>query len=172
MELSESHHILNNPLTNPRSRRRSHNKSKSNRSLMDNLGTASSLEATLRDLGYYDDANEPDRRAALDILEKVLDKWACDLQTSNKGPNERSNNPWQRPRVAVVTFGSYRLGVHKPSSDLDVLCLSPPHCTRADFFSSLVDQLKQDPRVSEVHPISTAYTPVIKVNNYTHIHES
>jgi poly(A) polymerase len=127
---------------------------------MASLGDNAALEKTLRELGCYDDDNEPRRRAALDSLEKILFEWSNVLY-KNKTSN---NNPWQQPRVAVVTFGSYRLGVHRPSSDLDVLALSPPHCTRGDFFTSLVEQLKQDPRVKDVHPISTAYTPVIKVS--------
>ncbi|CAB9530722.1 Nuclear poly(A) polymerase [Seminavis robusta] len=120
-------------------------------------GPPTSLETTLRELACYDDANESRRRNALDVLEKILYQWSIDLLRA-----DNHNNPWQRPRVAVITFGSYRLGVHRPSSDLDVLALSPPHCTRADFFLSLVDRLDHDQRVTDLHPIPTAYTPVIK----------
>lgn len=144
-----------------RSRRRSHNNNTKNRPSRSHSGGGLSLESTLRELGCYDDAQEARRRGALDVLEKILYQWSIDLLRDN-GNNNPNSNPWHRPQVAVITFGSYRLGVHRPSSDLDVLALSPPHCTRGDFFDSLVHRLQSDRRVADLHPIATAYTPVIK----------
>ena len=134
-------------------------------------GTPPSLELTLRDRGCYDDNNEPRRRAALETLERILYQWSMEVMMRDNNNNNKDNNnnnktppsnPWNVPRVALVCFGSYRLGVHKQSSDIDVLALSPPHCTRADFFVPLVDRLGHDPQVTELHPIPSAYTPVIK----------
>jgi poly(A) polymerase len=143
-----------------KNRRRYHNKGKGNH-ISYTSGGSSCLETTLRELGCYDDANESNRRSALDIVEKILCDWVSALSDPHDR-NNSSNNPWRRHRVSVVTFGSYRLGVHRPSSDLDCLAVCPQHCTRSDFFLSLVDKLKRDSRVSEVHPIPSAYTPVIK----------
>lgn len=64
--------------------------------------------------------------------------------------------------MALCTFGSYRLGVHRSDADIDVLALSPSYCSREEFFSSLVSLLKVNPLVSELHPVPSAYTPVIK----------
>lgn len=66
------------------------------------------------------------------------------------------------PAAALIPFGSYRLGVHSTTSDLDLLALAPPYINRSDFFSSLVQLLQKDERTQQVHPIPTAYTPVIK----------
>mmetsp|Transcript_23048 Transcript_23048/g.25411 ORF Transcript_23048/g.25411 Transcript_23048/m.25411 type:complete len:517 (-) Transcript_23048:27-1577(-) len=66
------------------------------------------------------------------------------------------------PRVALISFGSYRLRVNRPEADMDLLALCPSHCSRTAFFASLVKILKGDNRVKEVHAIATAYTPVIK----------
>ena len=102
------------------------------------------------------------RRYAVDHLEKLLAKWSPNRPESTcRSENER-RNPWQKTRPALVTFGSYRLGVHRADSDLDVLGLCPPEFTRADFFHSWVDLLKEDSLISKVHPIPQAYTPVIK----------
>jgi poly(A) polymerase len=66
------------------------------------------------------------------------------------------------PIAALIPFGSYRLGVHSTTSDLDLLTLAPPYVNRSDFFSSLVKLFQEDERCLQVHPIPTAYTPVIK----------
>ena len=116
-----------------------------------------SLEGMLRNMGSFDYANEARRRSSLELLERILFHWSNDMLR-----DASTKNQWKVPRPVVITFGSYSLGVHRPSSDLDVLALCPPHCTRADFFLALVDRLKHDLRVAEVHPIPSAYTPVIK----------
>ena len=93
------------------------------------------------------------RQFAVDHLEKLLAKWT---------PQNQASNPWSRTRPTLITFGSYRLGVHRKDSDLDVLALCPPEFSRAAFFSSWVELLKEDRFISKVHPIPGAYTPVIK----------
>ena len=102
------------------------------------------------------------------------------LITRNNDENIQKHipNAWNRPSTiipltvqniidpiippALIPFGSYRLGVHSITSDLDLLTLAPPYITRHDFFTSLVSVLQNDTRCKNVHPIPTAYTPVIK----------
>jgi hypothetical protein len=129
------------------------------------------LAATLVERGCCaNDENERERRTALDVLEKILCHWASSIQNTSSSGSTLSSRPaenkWQQPqrtpRVALITFGSYRLGVHNTDSDLDVLALCPPLIRRADFFTSLVALLKEDASVEDLHPIPTAFTPVIK----------
>jgi poly(A) polymerase len=81
----------------------------------------------------------------------------------------------------IFTFGSYRLGVHGPGSDIDTLCVVPKHVSRDDFFEVFEPMLREVEGVSEVSvslclvitvvelfPISVqgvpeAYVPIIKV---------
>ena len=148
----------------PRRNRASHLKADANGEL------TRSLDRALEGLTCYEsESDDVARGAALDYLEKVLARWTMTLRTidntvqNNNKNASTSNNPWQRPRVALVSFGSYRLGVHRSDSDLDVLAVAPPACTRHDFFTSLVQLLRQDTaNVRDVHPIPGAYTPVIK----------
>lgn len=115
------------------------------------------LEETLRNLGVYDSEEGLLRRqTVLEQLQEVLNLWAQSLTSPD------DDNNWHRPRVALISFGSYRLGVHHPDADIDVLALSPPSCSREDFFSSLVKMLKEKEGVTMVHPIETAFTPVVK----------
>ncbi|KAI6127418.1 Poly(A) polymerase central domain-containing protein [Pisolithus croceorrhizus] len=62
----------------------------------------------------------------------------------------------------IFTFGSYRLGVHGPGSDIDTLCVVPKHVSREDFFEVFEDLLRNMEGVTEVSGVPEAYVPIIK----------
>jgi poly(A) polymerase len=175
-------------------RSRDNSPSSSSSSLAAWLPADERLEESLRSMGYYDAEEDANRRVALDYLETILAQWASTFRTlentnttatwasraaaaaanttngtgTRNAASSTATNPLQLSRVVLITFGSFRLGVHRPNSDLDVIALTSPNCTRGDFFATLVKLLQQDPKVSRVHPIPQAYTPVIKfvLNSY------
>ncbi|KZP13435.1 polymerase [Athelia psychrophila] len=62
----------------------------------------------------------------------------------------------------IYTFGSYRLGVHGPGSDIDTLCVVPKHVLREDFFEVFEPMVKELEGCTEVSGVSEAFVPVIK----------
>ncbi|KAI0068543.1 poly-A polymerase [Artomyces pyxidatus] len=62
----------------------------------------------------------------------------------------------------IFTFGSYRLGVHGPGSDIDTLCVVPKHVSREDFFDVFEQMLRGTEGVTEVSGVPDAYVPIIK----------
>ena len=104
---------------------------------------------------YESEAQSKLRRNVLTEFQTVLQNWASSIPTTTTTTTTV---------VHVCTFGSYRLGVHNASSDIDALCLVPTHVTRHDFFTSFVQLLQQHrPVVTDLQPVPTAFTPVIKL---------
>uniref|UniRef100_D8Q4M8 Poly(A) polymerase n=1 Tax=Schizophyllum commune (strain H4-8 / FGSC 9210) TaxID=578458 RepID=D8Q4M8_SCHCM len=63
----------------------------------------------------------------------------------------------------IFTFGSYRLGVHGPGSDIDTLCVVPKHVNRDEFFSVFEPMLREEPNITEVSGVPDAFVPIIKI---------
>lgn len=98
------------------------------------------------------------RQDVLKELERVVQAWMVEV-----GVNEgMSEDEAKKGVVAPLTLGSYRLGVVSPASDIDALCIGPPHVTREAFFKDFIDKLKSHEHVSECVPIPDAYTPIVK----------
>lgn len=145
-----------------------------------------SLIETLSEHGLFEDEEGTQKRKQiLKELQKILVDWSLSLcpfdsnnicssdqyppkevnAASSKNLTHDSNHDHHTesiPCIRLISFGSFRLGVHSPSADLDVLALCPPHVSKEYFFSGLVKVLQMNARISQINAIPTAYTPVIK----------
>lgn len=63
----------------------------------------------------------------------------------------------------VFTFGSYRLGVYGPGSDIDTLVVVPKHVTRVHFFEIFEELLRKRPELEELAAVPDAFVPIIKI---------
>lgn len=63
----------------------------------------------------------------------------------------------------IFTFGSYRLGVYGPGTDIDTLIVVPKYVSRDDFFTVFADMLRQQPDLDEIVVVPEAYVPIIKI---------
>lgn len=63
----------------------------------------------------------------------------------------------------IFTFGSYRLGVYGPGSDIDTLIVVPKHVTRDHFFDVFEKMLRKLPELDEITSVPDAFVPIIKI---------
>ncbi|KAI8561881.1 hypothetical protein RHMOL_Rhmol04G0376300 [Rhododendron molle] len=99
------------------------------------------------------------RKVAIEKLKQIVMEWikrvAC-----NCGLDERR---LRAASAAVLTYGSYGLGVHNSESDIDALCVGPRFATMGeDFFVVLHNMLTSRPEVSEVHCVKDAKVPLMR----------
>ena len=68
-------------------------------------------------------------------------------------------------RGKIFTYGSFRLGVFGPGSDIDTLIVAPKYCTREDYFKHfpelLVSMAPKD-AITELAAVTDAFVPIIK----------
>lgn len=117
------------------------------------------LEKFLLDAGLYESAEEAaKRKEVLCRLKQIVRDWVKEL-TRLRGYTDQMV---EDANAVILTFGSYRLGVHGPGADIDTLCLGPSYVTREDFFYILHDILAEMEEVAELQPVPDAHVPVMK----------
>ncbi|CAL5350242.1 unnamed protein product [Camellia sinensis] len=118
------------------------------------------LEKFLADVGLYESQEEAIKREeVLGRLDQIVKMWVKNISRA-QGFNEQLV---QEAKAKIFTFGSYRLGVHGPGADIDILCVGPRHATRdEDFFGELYNMLAEIPEIQELHPVPDAHVPILK----------
>jgi poly(A) polymerase len=66
--------------------------------------------------------------------------------------------------MTTENLGSYQLGGHLKSADIDVLCIAPRNIERADYFTWFLKLLKKQPEVKDWWAVEKAFVPIIKMN--------
>ncbi|KAF2726114.1 poly(A) polymerase Pap [Polychaeton citri CBS 116435] len=103
------------------------------------------------------------RNEVLGILDKVT-KDLVQLVGKKKGLPKAI---LQEAGGKIETYGSYRLGVISPGSDIDSLMLAPKHVTRDDFFDYVPDLLRKEfkpEEIKEMVSVRDAFVPIIKTD--------
>lgn len=120
------------------------------------------IESILRnDYKLYESREESrQREEVLAKLNKLIKNFIYKVALKKNIPEDVAKNIGGK----IFTFGSYRLGVHGPGADIDVLCVAPRHVDRSeDFFGELLQILKSEKDITEIHDVKDAYVPVIKM---------
>ena len=114
------------------------------------------LEKYLREQNLY--INEKERRARVLILQdlnNIAAEWI------RKTYPDHAKDLSDRNLCRVVHFGSYRLGVDSPGSDIDSCLITPKYVKKEDFFDGLYSSLRNNALITDCKAIPTAKVPII-----------
>lgn len=68
-------------------------------------------------------------------------------------------------RGKIFTYGSFRLGVFGPGSDIDTLVVAPKYVLRDDYFEyfpGLLTSMAPEGAITDLNAVKDAYVPIIK----------
>lgn len=66
----------------------------------------------------------------------------------------------------ITTFGSFRLGVFGPGSDIDTLIVSPKYITREDWFDhfpAILERMSKPGTIEQMKSVRESFVPIIKL---------
>ena len=119
------------------------------------------LVLLLKRLGTFETTTGLNRRkSVLEDIKVLFEAFVRNLYTPNNVPIPNSNSAVS----TVLPFGSYGLGVQSKGSDMDLLCVAPNHVQRSNFFTTFLEVLRSQPRVSNLTPVEESFVPLIKLN--------
>ncbi|GHJ88662.1 hypothetical protein NliqN6_5064 [Naganishia liquefaciens] len=133
--------------------------------LMTDPPTPEQLKLTDDLMQYLRKMNQFESEKEARLREKVLGQIAMLVKQFVKRTYENlgcSEDQAEQAGGKIFTFGSYRLGVHGPSSDIDTLVVCPRRVTQADFFEIFANMLREWKECTELTPVTEAYVPIIK----------
>ncbi|KAH7437427.1 hypothetical protein KP509_05G071100 [Ceratopteris richardii] len=124
------------------------------------LASNRELEECMRQSGLFESQEESIlREEVLGHLDRIVKLWVTRISIARG----YSAQVVMEANAKIFTFGSYRLGVHGPGSDIDTLCVGPTYASREkDFFVVLHDMLLETPEVTELQAVSDAHVPILK----------
>ncbi|BGO96658.1 Poly(A) polymerase [Rhodotorula toruloides] len=123
------------------------------------LEVSKTLIQELKDRGIYESAEEGrNREMVLGRLNKLVKEFVYRSSINHGLSDAKAREAGGK----IFTFGSYRLGVHGPGSDIDTLLVVPRHVEREEFFSLFEQMLKETEGVLEVTGVPEAFVPIIK----------
>lgn len=102
------------------------------------------------------------RHQVLASLQKI-----CDAFVKKVAAKKEANNPVliRDARGKIFTYGSFRLGVYGPGSDIDTLVVAPRYVEREDYFKYFPDLLLEMApfgAISNLSIVRNAFVPIIK----------
>ncbi|KAF1764817.1 hypothetical protein GCK72_004767 [Caenorhabditis remanei] len=116
-----------------------------------------SLNEYLQTFKCFESKEETCQRVkTLSKLNLLVKKWIKSL-ADVRIPNGRQVDAGGK----LMTFGSYRLGVHSSGADIDTVIIAPRHVTRMDFFTSFKQILMKNPNVKELQAVENAFVPIL-----------
>ncbi|KAK6891832.1 Poly(A) polymerase PAPa [Candida tropicalis] len=114
----------------------------------------------LKQRGSFESETATKKRVeVLNILQKMTEDFVFKVSIKKNMSEGMAKDAGGK----IFTFGSYRLGVYGPGSDIDTLIVVPKHVTRNDFFETFYELLKTRDELEEIAPVPDAFVPIIKI---------
>lgn len=102
------------------------------------------------------------RKRVLEHFQKVAKEFIKKVAKDKNYPQSVQDNSGG----LISAYGSYRLGVFGPGSDIDTLLVAPKHVDREDFFRefpSLLRRMSPEGSVHECVIVKEAFVPIQKI---------
>jgi poly(A) polymerase len=120
-------------------------------------------DALIRELkskgSFESEAATKKRVEVLTILQKLTEEFVYRVSLKKNMSEGMAKDSGGK----IFTFGSYRLGVYGPGSDIDTLVVAPKHVTRNDYFEVFAELLRERPELEEIATVPDAFVPIIKI---------
>ncbi len=123
------------------------------------------VEELKKENNYEGPQETEKRKATLRVLNKATQEFVREVSRRQGYPPSQIHQFGGR----VYPYGSYRLGVYGPGSDIDTLAVAPRHVKGDDFFKSFPDVLKRvvaesiESREPDMQYFTTGITSSVKV---------
>ena len=108
---------------------------------------------------YESDEDGEAREMAIGSLNEILQQWMREetIALGLLDPSSLTNTSLEIGKI--LTFGSFRLGVHGPGADMDTLVVGPHFITRQMFFDKFTKRLEE--RTDLVSELTVCQQPTI-----------
>ncbi|KAL7787025.1 Poly(A) polymerase [Trichoderma ceciliae] len=117
----------------------------------------------LRRQKTFESPSETDKRLkVLASLQEICDEFVRKVAKEKEPKNDMLI---KNARGKVFTYGSFRLGVFGPGSDIDTLIVAPKYVTREDYFKhfpELLVSMAPKGAITDLTVVTDAFVPIIK----------
>ncbi|ROT38844.1 Poly(A) polymerase [Sodiomyces alkalinus F11] len=120
------------------------------------------LEELKRQNTFESPAETAKREKVLEQLQLICNEFVRRVAREREAGSEALI---KEARGRIFTYGSFRLGVYGPGSDIDALVVAPKYVTRDDYFKLFPGLLQEIPptgAITDLAVVSDAFVPIIK----------
>ncbi|KAM0334057.1 hypothetical protein ACHAQA_001077 [Verticillium albo-atrum] len=120
------------------------------------------LEELKQQKTFESPAETQKRHEVLEQLQTICDEFVKQVAREREAGSEALIKD---ARGRIFTYGSFRLGVYGPGSDIDTLVVVPKYVTRDDYFEifpSLLQKMTPAGSITDLAVVSDAFVPIIK----------
>ncbi|RMZ78364.1 hypothetical protein DV738_g3845, partial [Chaetothyriales sp. CBS 135597] len=129
---------------------------------LENERTAELVEELKRENNYELEHATKQRMIALSLLQKVTIEFVKEVSRKQHYPESQISQFGGK----IFPYGSYRLGVFGPGSDIDTLAVAPKHVRRDDFFEhypTILRRIAGTDAIQSLTAVPDAFVPIIKL---------